>query len=175
MVNKQNIKTKHNDPPLARHRPLPPKNSPPDRRRRDVVAGAPNATVSRGAERLYANSSAAPPLRAGRLNGSGPALLVPPLQQFDFMEQEVSERELQISGLQPFTVYRIDVHACNRQVRHCSAAEFVFSRTKPAGEDAPPARPGPRLRCTARGLSSKATYKKKKNICQKKGKQYISV
>ncbi|CAL8404701.1 unnamed protein product [Boreogadus saida] len=105
---------------------------PPDRRRRDVVAGAPNATVSRGAERLYANSSVAPPLRAGRLNSSGPAPLVPPLQQFDFMEQEVAERELQISGLQPFTVYRIDVHACNRQVRHCSAAEWVFSRTKPA-------------------------------------------
>ena len=128
IVNEQNIKTNV----------IPPPNSPPDRRRRDVVAGAPNATVSRGAERLYANSSVAPPLRAGRLNSSGPAPLVPPLQQFDFMEQEVGERELQISGLQPFTVYRIDVHACNRQVRHCSAAEWVFSRTKPAGQCAAP-------------------------------------
>ena len=99
-----------------------------------MVAVVTNATVSRGAERLYANSSVAPPPRAGRLNNSGAGQLVPPLQQFDFMEQAVSDRELQISGLQPFTVYRIDVHACNRQVRHCSAAEFVFSRTKPAGE-----------------------------------------
>uniref|UniRef100_A0A3Q3X684 Tyrosine-protein kinase receptor n=1 Tax=Mola mola TaxID=94237 RepID=A0A3Q3X684_MOLML len=49
-----------------------------------------------------------------------------------FIEQSVIERELQITGLQPFTVYRIDIHACNRQVQRCSAAEFVFSRTKPA-------------------------------------------
>ena len=45
----------------------------------------------------------------------------------------MKERELQIPGLQPFTVYRIDIHACNKQVKGCSAAEFVFSRTKPAG------------------------------------------
>jgi insulin-like growth factor 1 receptor len=54
-------------------------------------------------------------------------------REYDFVEWAVSERELQISGLQPFTVYRIDVHACNQQVKRCSAAEFVFSRTKPAG------------------------------------------
>uniref|UniRef100_A0A8D3E5K4 Tyrosine-protein kinase receptor n=1 Tax=Scophthalmus maximus TaxID=52904 RepID=A0A8D3E5K4_SCOMX len=53
-------------------------------------------------------------------------------REFEFMEQAVSERELQIFDLQPFTVYRIDIHACNRQVQRCSAAEFVFSRTKPA-------------------------------------------
>uniref|UniRef100_A0A8C6U6K6 Tyrosine-protein kinase receptor n=1 Tax=Neogobius melanostomus TaxID=47308 RepID=A0A8C6U6K6_9GOBI len=53
-------------------------------------------------------------------------------QEFQFIEQSVTERELQISGLRPFTVYRIDIHACNHQVQRCSAAEFVFSRTKPA-------------------------------------------
>ncbi|KAM3877370.1 insulin-like growth factor 1b receptor [Diretmus argenteus] len=101
---------------------------PPDRRRRDLF-GIANATVSRGS-RLYANSSTAPPIPA-----NGNSSTVGPEQsdrEFEFLEQAVTERELQISGLHPFTVYRIDVHACNRQVQRCSAAEFVFSRTKPA-------------------------------------------
>lgn len=103
---------------------------PPDRRRRDVFAVA-NSTHSRR-NRLHTNSSTVPPLQAAG-NSSLIAELEPADREFEFMEQSVVERELQISGLQPFTVYRIDIHACNRQVQRCSAAEFVFSRTKPAG------------------------------------------
>ncbi|GLD55566.1 insulin-like growth factor 1 receptor isoform X1 [Lates japonicus] len=101
---------------------------PPDRRRRDLF-GIANSTHSRRS-RLHSNSTV-PPLQAAG-NSSTIADLEPADREFEFMEQAVTERELQISGLQPFTVYRIDIHACNRQVQRCSAAEFVFSRTKPA-------------------------------------------
>uniref|UniRef100_A0A665W1Z9 Tyrosine-protein kinase receptor n=1 Tax=Echeneis naucrates TaxID=173247 RepID=A0A665W1Z9_ECHNA len=102
---------------------------PPDRRRRDVY-GVANSTHSRR-NRLHSNSSTVPPLQAAG-NGSTFADVDPADREFEFKEKSVTERELQISGLQPFTVYRIDIHACNRQVQRCSAAEFVFSRTKPA-------------------------------------------
>nr|XP_015809442.2 insulin-like growth factor 1 receptor [Nothobranchius furzeri] len=101
---------------------------PPDRRRRDLF-GVANSTRSRRVQ-LSTNSSTIPPLQ-----GAGNSSTVdsePADQEYEFVEQSVTERELQISGLQPFTVYRIDIHACNRQVQRCSAAEFVFSRTKPA-------------------------------------------
>lgn len=100
---------------------------PPDRRRRDLF-GVANATRPRRPQ-LHANSSSVPPLQAaGNSSTSDYAE-----REYDFVEQAVTDRELQISGLKPFTVYRIDIHACNRQVQRCSAAEFVFSRTKPAG------------------------------------------
>ncbi|XP_019935649.1 insulin-like growth factor 1 receptor [Paralichthys olivaceus] len=102
---------------------------PPDRRRRDLF-GIANSTHSRR-NRLHTNSSNVPPHQAAG-NSSNLADVEPADREFEFMEQAVTERELQISGLQPFTVYRIDIHACNRQVQRCSAAEFVFSRTKPA-------------------------------------------
>lgn len=102
---------------------------PPDRRRRDLF-GIANSTHPRR-NRLFTNSSTVPPLQAA--GNSSTADLEPAEREFEFIEQSVTERELQIFGLQPFTVYRIDVHACNRQVQRCSAAEFVFSRTKPAG------------------------------------------
>ncbi|XP_077419171.1 insulin-like growth factor 1b receptor isoform X3 [Vanacampus margaritifer] len=102
---------------------------PPDRRRRDLFNIA-NATYSRRQHRPHSNTSTVPPLQAAaNSSGTDPELAE---REFDFVEQAVTERELQIFGLQPFTVYRIDVHACNRQVQRCSAAEFVFSRTKPA-------------------------------------------
>ncbi|CAB1338728.1 unnamed protein product [Coregonus sp. 'balchen'] len=94
---------------------------PPDRRRRDVF-GVANRTTT------YPNATSPDPWP----NATEAELAD---REYDFVECAVSERELQISGLQPFTVYRIDVHACNNQVHRCSAAEFVFSRTKPAGED----------------------------------------
>ncbi|KAI3377658.1 hypothetical protein L3Q82_008818 [Scortum barcoo] len=101
---------------------------PRDRRRRDLF-GVANSTHPRR-NRLHTNSSTVPPLQA---SGNSSAVDVEPVErEFEFVEQSVTERELQISGLQPFTVYRIDIHACNRQVQRCSAAEFVFSRTKPA-------------------------------------------
>ncbi|XP_068612827.1 insulin-like growth factor 1 receptor [Brachionichthys hirsutus] len=101
---------------------------PPDRRRRDLF-GIANSTHSRR-NQLHANSSVVPPLQTA---GNGSTMNVELAdREFKFMEQSVVERELQIAGLQPFTVYRIDIHACNRQVQRCSASEFVFSRTKPA-------------------------------------------
>uniref|UniRef100_A0A671XZZ4 Tyrosine-protein kinase receptor n=1 Tax=Sparus aurata TaxID=8175 RepID=A0A671XZZ4_SPAAU len=101
---------------------------PPDRRRRDLF-GVANSTHPRR-NRLHTNSSTVPPLQAA---GNSSTTEVEPVdREFEFAEQSVTERELQITGLQPFTVYRIDIHACNRQVQRCSAAEFVFSRTKPA-------------------------------------------
>ncbi|KAL7405558.1 hypothetical protein ABVT39_003082 [Epinephelus coioides] len=104
---------------------------PPDRRRRDLF-GIANATHPRR-NRLHTNSSSSstiPPLLAA--GNSSTSDVEPADREFEFIEQAVTERELQIFGLQPFTVYRIDIHACNRQVQRCSAAEFVFSRTKPA-------------------------------------------
>ncbi|XP_041842350.1 insulin-like growth factor 1b receptor [Melanotaenia boesemani] len=101
---------------------------PPDRRRRDLF-GVANSTHTHR-HRLHTNSSTVPPLQtAGNSSVTDPE---PAEREFEFMEQAVTERELQISGLQPFTVYRIYIHACNQQVQRCSAAEFVFSRTKPA-------------------------------------------
>ncbi|TKS69749.1 Insulin-like growth factor 1 receptor [Collichthys lucidus] len=101
---------------------------PPDRRRRDLF-GVANSTHSRR-NRLHTNNSTVPPLQAA--GNSSTADVNPADREYEFVEQSVMERELQISGLQPFTVYRIDIHACNGQVQRCSAAEFVFSRTKPA-------------------------------------------
>uniref|UniRef100_A0A8C7ZWL0 Tyrosine-protein kinase receptor n=1 Tax=Oryzias sinensis TaxID=183150 RepID=A0A8C7ZWL0_9TELE len=102
---------------------------PADRRRRDVF-GIANSTYA-GRHKSSSNTSADPPPHTAG-NSSGAAEPEPADQEYEFLEQSVTERELQISGLQPFTVYRVDVHACNRQVKECSAAEFVFSRTKPA-------------------------------------------
>ncbi|XP_064842599.1 insulin-like growth factor 1 receptor [Oncorhynchus masou masou] len=96
---------------------------PPDRRRRDLF-GVANRTILRGVT-TYPNATS-PDLWA---NATEAELAD---REYDFVEWAVSERELQISGLQPFTVYRIDIHACNQQVKRCSAAEFIFSRTKPA-------------------------------------------
>uniref|UniRef100_A0A672Z687 Tyrosine-protein kinase receptor n=1 Tax=Sphaeramia orbicularis TaxID=375764 RepID=A0A672Z687_9TELE len=101
---------------------------PPDRRRRDLF-GVANSTHPRR-NQPHTNSSTIPPLQAG--GNSSNVDQEPAEREFEFIEQAVTERELQISGLKPFTVYRIDIHACNRQVQRCSAAEFVFSRTKPA-------------------------------------------
>uniref|UniRef100_A0A8C6WTP1 Tyrosine-protein kinase receptor n=1 Tax=Neogobius melanostomus TaxID=47308 RepID=A0A8C6WTP1_9GOBI len=101
---------------------------PPDRRRRDLFGVANSTHTHRN--RVNTNSSTTAPSLGG-INGTtvDPELAE---QEFQFIEQSVTERELQISGLRPFTVYRIDIHACNHQVQRCSAAEFVFSRTKPA-------------------------------------------
>lgn len=67
------------------------------------------------------------------LGGNGTDGL-PPIIEYPFSEDRSTAEYLEIFNLQPFTVYRIDIHACNEEVRRCSAAAFVFSRTKPAGE-----------------------------------------
>ncbi len=95
---------------------------PPDRRRRDLFG--------------VANATSIHTLLAGNWNQSEGNFSddEPPRQEFSFIEKKVKERSAEIGGLQPFTVYRIDVHACNKEVRHCSAAAFIFSRTKAAGK-----------------------------------------
>ncbi|KAG9340757.1 hypothetical protein JZ751_020349 [Albula glossodonta] len=93
---------------------------PPDRRRRDVFAVA-NATLGQGS--------------GGNVTGPEGNSTDGELadREYPFYDTMVSGRELtEISHLQSFTVYRIDIHACNHEVKHCSAAAFVFSRTKPA-------------------------------------------
>lgn len=58
---------------------------------------------------------------------------MPPIKEYPFSEDKSTAEYLEIPNLRPFTVYRIDLHACNEEVGRCSAGAFVFSRTKPAG------------------------------------------
>lgn len=93
---------------------------PPDRKRRDLF-GVANGTLMQGASR--------------NVTGLEGNITDPELQEkeYPFSEGTVHTEFMEISNLQPFTVYRIDIHACNHEVHRCSAAAFVFSRTKPAG------------------------------------------
>ncbi|TRY66414.1 hypothetical protein DNTS_003373 [Danionella cerebrum] len=92
---------------------------PPDRKRRDLF-GVANGTLVQGASRNIsgADSKVTPPEMLDK--------------EFPFSEGKVHAESTEISNLRPFTVYRIDIHACNYEVHPCSAAAFVFSRTKPA-------------------------------------------
>ncbi|XP_035252278.1 insulin-like growth factor 1a receptor isoform X2 [Anguilla anguilla] len=93
---------------------------PPDRRRRDVF-GAANGTLLHGAG-----------VNGTEPDGNGTDG-EPVEREYPFQETMVSGREwTEISHLQAFSVYRIDIHACNQEVKHCSAAAFRFSRTKHA-------------------------------------------
>uniref|UniRef100_A0A8C4DZ59 Tyrosine-protein kinase receptor n=1 Tax=Dicentrarchus labrax TaxID=13489 RepID=A0A8C4DZ59_DICLA len=56
---------------------------------------------------------------------------IPPIKEYPFSEEKSTAEYLDIPNLRPFTVYRIDLHACNEEVGRCSAGAFVFSRTKP--------------------------------------------
>uniref|UniRef100_A0A8C5CYQ8 Tyrosine-protein kinase receptor n=1 Tax=Gadus morhua TaxID=8049 RepID=A0A8C5CYQ8_GADMO len=95
---------------------------PPDRRRREVF-GAANGTLSWG------NASASPaPGSEGGNGTAGP----PPPQDFPFFNARTTVEHMDVQDLRPFTVYRMDIHACSQEVRSCSAAAFVYSRTKPA-------------------------------------------
>lgn len=96
---------------------------PPDRRRREVFGVANNTLFPDGAQ---GNASLSP--ADNSTDG------VPPLIEYPFSEDKVSAEYLEIPSLQPFTVYRIDIHACNEEVGLCSAGAFVFARTKPACE-----------------------------------------
>lgn len=58
---------------------------------------------------------------------------IPPIKEYPFSEDKSTAEFLEIPNLRPFTVYRIDLHACNEEVGRCSAGSFVYSRTKPAG------------------------------------------
>ncbi|XP_041098935.1 insulin receptor-related protein-like [Polyodon spathula] len=71
------------------------------------------------------------------LSGSGGNVTTPPQpeeNQFPVQEDKVFQRDRAlITGLHHFTVYRIDIHACNHAAHlvGCSAATFVFGRTRP--------------------------------------------
>ncbi|KAF7670294.1 hypothetical protein LDENG_00018690 [Lucifuga dentata] len=94
---------------------------PPDRRRRDVFGVANNTLLHESTGRGNIST----------LGGNGTDG-VPPVIEYPFSEDRSTTEYLEVSNLQPFTVYRLDIHACNEEVRRCSAAAFVFSRTKPA-------------------------------------------
>ncbi|XP_041082104.1 insulin-like growth factor 1a receptor isoform X2 [Polyodon spathula] len=95
---------------------------PLDRRRREVFAMA-NATLPRGSSNTTEQDLGA------NVTGSEKAE-----REYPFHDTTVNGKEwTEISHLQHFTVYRIDIHACNHEVgQGCSAANFVFARTKPA-------------------------------------------
>ncbi|KAM7396670.1 hypothetical protein PAMP_019694 [Pampus punctatissimus] len=95
---------------------------PPDRRRRDLFGVANNTLLHEGAGR--GNTTLGP--------GDNSTDGVPPIREYPFAEDKSTAEYLEISNLRPFTVYRIDIHACNEEVGRCSAGGFVFSRTKPA-------------------------------------------
>ncbi|XP_037306483.1 insulin-like growth factor 1a receptor [Pungitius pungitius] len=97
---------------------------PPDRRRRDVFGLANDTLLHDGVGR--GNST------FGSEDNSTDG--IPPIREFPFSEDKSTDEYLEIPNLRPFTVYRIDIHACNEEVGRCSAGAFVFSRTKPAGK-----------------------------------------
>lgn len=94
----------------------------PERKRRDV-SQASNSTI---------------PVRA-RNNTGDPSGNTSDSDEFEtefpFFETRVDGKERTvISNLQPFTLYRIDIHSCNHEAEKlgCSASNFVFARTMPA-------------------------------------------
>lgn len=95
---------------------------PPDRRRRDVFGFSNGTSFDEGSG---GNSSLGP------WDNSTEGL--PPIRLYPFSEDKVAAESMEIPLLKPFTVYRIDLHACNEVVGRCSAGAFVFARTKPAG------------------------------------------
>ncbi|KAM4572503.1 insulin-like growth factor 1a receptor [Odontesthes bonariensis] len=95
----------------------------PDRRRRDLF-GVANNTLFQEGDR--GNTSLGP--------GDNSTDGIPPVIEYPFLEDKSFTESLEILSLRPFTVYRIDIHACNEVVGRCSAGAFVFSRTKPAAK-----------------------------------------
>ncbi|XP_041853686.1 insulin-like growth factor 1a receptor [Melanotaenia boesemani] len=96
---------------------------PPDRRRRDIFGVANNTLFLEGDQ---GNTS----LGSGDNSTDG----IPPVIEYPFVEDKSFAEYFEIPSLRPFTVYSIDIHACNEEVGHCSAGAFVFARTKPAAK-----------------------------------------
>lgn len=93
----------------------------PNSRRRRELFGVANDTRSLGQNMTATEGNMTEPELVERV--------------YPFSETTSQTEFMEIFNLQPFTVYRIDIHACNHEVQRCSAAAFVFSRTKPAGGD----------------------------------------
>ncbi|KAF4083004.1 hypothetical protein AMELA_G00134960 [Ameiurus melas] len=91
---------------------------PISRKRRDVFGEA-NSTFLHA---LLGDSGS-----LGEVNSSAPEP-----RTREFHERKVEETSVEIQGLKPFTVYRIDLHACNEEIQQCSAPAFAFPRTEPA-------------------------------------------
>uniref|UniRef100_A0A5F8H861 Tyrosine-protein kinase receptor n=1 Tax=Monodelphis domestica TaxID=13616 RepID=A0A5F8H861_MONDO len=98
----------------------------PERRRRDVFQIANSTMPSRNRNTTVAdhftNMSDAEEIET----------------EYPFFESRVDNKERTlISHLRPFTLYRIDIHSCNHEADTlgCSASNFVFARTMPAGAD----------------------------------------
>ncbi|KAM9377030.1 insulin-like growth factor 1a receptor [Pholidichthys leucotaenia] len=94
---------------------------PQDRRRRDVFGIMNNTLFYEGGQ-----GNATLGLADNSTDG------IPPITVYHFSEGKSTTEYLEITHLRPFTVYRIDIHACNEEVGRCSAGAFIFSRTKPA-------------------------------------------
>lgn len=95
----------------------------PERRRRDVMQVANTTMSSRGRNTTAADT----------YNITDPEEFE---TEYPFFESRVDNKERTvISNLRPFTLYRIDIHSCNHEAEKlgCSASNFVFARTMPAG------------------------------------------
>lgn len=95
----------------------------PERRRRDVMQVANTTMSSRSRNTTVADT----------YNITDPEELE---TEYPFFESRVDNKERTvISNLRPFTLYRIDIHSCNHEAEKlgCSASNFVFARTMPAG------------------------------------------
>lgn len=95
----------------------------PERRRRDVMQVANTTMSSRSRNTTVADT----------YNITDPEEFE---TEYPFFESRVDNKERTvISNLRPFTLYRIDIHSCNHEAEKlgCSASNFVFARTMPAG------------------------------------------
>lgn len=98
---------------------------PPDRRRRDLFGLANNTQF---------HDSGQGNTTFGSVDNSTDG--IPAVIEYPFHENKTSAESLEIPGLLPFTLYLIEIHACNKELgNNCSIGAFVFSRTKPAGEE----------------------------------------
>ncbi|CAH2274353.1 insulin-like growth factor 1 receptor isoform X1 [Pelobates cultripes] len=95
----------------------------PDRRRRDVFAIANTTLASQGKNVSTQDFSNVTDSENNEVE----------YQYYETKVEPNSDRTV-ISGLQPFTLYRIDIHSCNHETKKlgCSASNFVFARTRPA-------------------------------------------
>ncbi|PWA14228.1 hypothetical protein CCH79_00012249 [Gambusia affinis] len=97
---------------------------PPDRRRRDLFGLANNTQFHDSSQSNTTLGS-----------GDNSTHVIPPVIEYPFLDDRTSTESLEISDLKPFTLYLIEIHACNKDLGYnCSIGAFVFSRTKPAAK-----------------------------------------
>ncbi|KAM4733830.1 insulin-like growth factor 1a receptor isoform 2-T2 [Anableps anableps] len=97
---------------------------PPDRRRRDLFGLANNT-------RFHDSGQGNTTFGSGDNTTDG----IPPVIEYPFHDDRTSAESLEIPDLRPFTLYLIEIHACNEELgNNCSVGAFVFSRTKPAAK-----------------------------------------